>query len=286
VRSVDSTPVGARRESQPMLRYLLLSLFARSTVWRMESHDATIERVERALASLWKRQCRWMPGGRSRDVGSATLVMTDCVSESLRGPVLYLVDSDVSLVDRALEHAASSGRGLVVDLMGSQRANVAEHLHRRGFERTVSRQLMIVDPRSVSGVPEARLARSDQLDAIRLIQRDSFQMSDSDTNALYPLSIMEVEDTELVVVCDDNAVVATATVHHGFGMVGLFGVACDPGQRGRGFGKAATVGAVARAESRDEDLCWLQAADDVAPFYERLGFETIDTCDVWSVAYV
>lgn len=212
--------------------------------------------------------------------------MTDCDSESLRGPALYLVDSDLSAVDRALELTAYSERGLAVDLLGSLRGDVAEYLDRRGFERIVSRQLMVIDPTSVSDTSAVHVGRSDQLQAVRSIQQHSFGLSSGDVAALYPPTIFTEVDTELVVVSDKDAVVATATVHHDSGTAGIFGVACDPRRRGSGFGTAASVGAISSAAARSADLCWLQAGDDVAPFYERLGFRPIDTCDVWATAYV
>lgn len=252
----------------------------------MEQHRATAERVEAALASVWKRQCGWMPGGRSEQVGSATLVMTDCESVALRGPALYLADSDVSLVDRALELTTTLHRGLAIDLMGGLRSGVAQYLYRRGFERIASRQLMITDPSSVPDGSTAHIATSGQLEAVRSIQRASFGLSERDTAALYPPTILDVDDTELVVTSDNESVVAAATVHHDSGTTGIFGVACDPSRRGQGFGTAASMGAVDCARAWGDDLCWLQAGDDVVRFYERLGFKTIDTCDVWASAYV
>jgi len=251
----------------------------------MEGRRATVERVEAALASLWSRQCGWMPGGKSEQVGSATLVMTDCESASLRGPVLYLADSDDSLVDRALELAAALQRGLAIDLMAGLRGGVVEYLSGRGFERIASRQLMVVDPMSIPDRSSASICARGQLEAVHSIQELSFGMSAGDVTALYPLAILDVEDTELVVVSDSDSVVAAATVHHDLGITGIFGVACDPNRRGHGFGTAASIGAVDRAKVRGDDLCWLQATDDVAPFYERLGFRTIDSCDVWVTAY-
>ena len=248
----------------------------------------TVGRVEHALAQLWSRQVAWMPGGRSVVREFSTVVMTDCEPGALRGPVLYLIGpTKLSQVDEALEMASSIGRGLAVDLMRGARGDVVEHLQKGGFERIASRRLMTIgSDHDLDLGPRFGPAGPSHLDHIRLVQERAFDMSSAVVAALYPPEIFAESQTEVVVAMSDAKAIATATAHHDNGMVGIFGVACDPSVERQGHGTGVTFAAARRGFDRGADVCWLQADDGVAPFYERLGFESIEVCDVWTSAYV
>ena len=50
--------------------------------------------------------------------------------------------------------------------------------------------------------------------------------------------------------------------------------------------RRSTGATIAASELGDTDLVWLQAGDDVAGFYERLGFVTVDRSEVWIGGHV
>jgi ribosomal protein S18 acetylase RimI-like enzyme len=240
-------------------------------------------RIEKAIASLWVRQSSWMPGGRVEHVSGATLVMTDAEAPGLRGALFLTGEHPERALDEAVAIAESCGRDLAIDLFRIQREDLATVLPRRGFSVVASRQLMVLDRTPEASV--GRTAVASDLDAVRSIQSKAFAMSGAEVDALFPPSVLDEPDTRIHVV-ENESVVATATAHHDMGTVGIFGVACDPRFTGHGHGSAATMSAAADAKERDADIVWLQAGDDVAPFYERLGFVTVDRCEVWTNAYV
>lgn len=254
----------------------------------VDDAGATVGRIERALAQMWTRQVAWMPGGSSVVHESSTVVMTDCESKALRGPALYLTGpTDLCHVDKALEMAVSVGRSLAVDLTRRGRGHVVNHLENLGFAHIGSRKLMAIEAGQCFQPPRStRLAETSDLDSVRLVQERAFGMSTADAASLCSPEMFADSKTEVVVALSDKALVATATAHHDGGMVGIFGVACEPKAEGHGHGSVVTLAAAQRGFDRGADVCWLQADDAVAAFYERLGFVPIDVCDVWVSAYV
>lgn len=62
------------------------------------------------------------------------------------------------------------------------------------------------------------------------------------------------------------------------GCVGVYGVACVPGQRRRGVGRAMTLGALATAPDR---AAVLQPSEEAATLYAALGFSPLGPFSVW-----
>lgn len=242
----------------------------------------TIERLEAALASMWTRQASWMPGGCHVDVGSGVLVMTDAETEGIRG-ALFLTGADgVVALERAAGVAGSRNRRLAVDLVRGRRHGEADWLARAGFERVASRRLMARAVADRASQPGSHFLTINDLPTARSVQQRAFAMTPADVLALYPDGIVAQNDSQVVVVVDpEETVVATATAHHDLGTIGVFGVATDPAHEGMGHGSAATLAAMAAGAQRGADTAWLQADDEVAGFYERLGFVAVDHCDVW-----
>lgn len=63
--------------------------------------------------------------------------------------------------------------------------------------------------------------------------------------------------------------------------VGIFNVATPPEERGRGYGAAVTSRAVVDGLSAGARTAWLQASGMGFGIYERLGFETVSTAELW-----
>ena len=76
--------------------------------------------------------------------------------------------------------------------------------------------------------------------------------------------------------------VTTAIAFHGERSVGIFNVATLPERRGRGYGAAITSRAAADGFAAGAHLAWLQASGMGLGVYQRLGFETVSTAELWT----
>ncbi|WP_240794997.1 GNAT family N-acetyltransferase [Rhodococcus zopfii] len=71
--------------------------------------------------------------------------------------------------------------------------------------------------------------------------------------------------------------VAGAEIHLAAGVAGLYGVVTLETHRRRGFGTAVTLAAVERVRAAGVERVVLQASEDGAPVYERIGFTPVGT---------
>jgi ribosomal protein S18 acetylase RimI-like enzyme len=62
---------------------------------------------------------------------------------------------------------------------------------------------------------------------------------------------------------------------------GIINVATLPGFRGRGLGTAVTARAVADGLAAGASGCWLQSSVEGYFVYQKLGFRTVETCQLW-----
>jgi ribosomal protein S18 acetylase RimI-like enzyme len=63
--------------------------------------------------------------------------------------------------------------------------------------------------------------------------------------------------------------------------IGIFNVATPAEHRGRGYGAAVTSRAVADALEAGAAYVWLQSSSSGFGVYQRLGFETVSTAELW-----
>ena len=79
----------------------------------------------------------------------------------------------------------------------------------------------------------------------------------------------------------DGSVVGTGQGIVTGGAVGVYDVATVPTARGRGVGAAVTRRVVADGLADGARFAWLQSTPLAVPLYERLGFDLVDTWQVW-----
>ena len=80
---------------------------------------------------------------------------------------------------------------------------------------------------------------------------------------------------------EEGAPVATAVAFRSERSVGIFNVATLPDRRRRGYGAATTYHAAADGLAAGTRIAWLQASGMGVGIYERLGFETVSTAELW-----
>jgi ribosomal protein S18 acetylase RimI-like enzyme len=75
--------------------------------------------------------------------------------------------------------------------------------------------------------------------------------------------------------------VTTAVAFRSEGSVGIFNVATPAAKRGRGYGAAVTSRVAADGFAAGARTAWLQASGMGLGIYQRLGFETVSTAELW-----
>ena len=75
----------------------------------------------------------------------------------------------------------------------------------------------------------------------------------------------------------DGRPVATSALYTGTGLAGVYGVGTLPELRGRGFGRAMTIAALAEGRRRGLQVGALMSSELGLPVYRRLGFREVGT---------
>jgi GNAT superfamily N-acetyltransferase len=83
---------------------------------------------------------------------------------------------------------------------------------------------------------------------------------------------------------DDVMPVCSVSVTSHGSTVGIWSMATAPDHQGRGFGRALLTAVIETHRARGVDRFFLLASEAGRPLYESLGFETLATCAVWSLA--
>lgn len=81
----------------------------------------------------------------------------------------------------------------------------------------------------------------------------------------------------------DGRTVGTALLYVAHGVAGIYVVTTDPSRRRQGIGAVLTLAAVQAARENGLRVATLQATDDGAPVYRRLGFSVVGEYELFEV---
>jgi GNAT superfamily N-acetyltransferase len=181
-----------------------------------------------------------------------------------------------ALVDRLTTFFVGPGGGYQVwDLWGSLDLSAHGFGHGRA-------PCMVRDPGPAADAPP-ELSVERAADAAALLEAEDVTGSVFGARAVtpgYTLGEGLLGSDELVIWVGrvDGRAVATSFAHVACGMLGVYAVAVLPDARRRGYGEALTWAATSY---RPDLPATLQASSMGLPVYERMGYRTIGTFDIW-----
>jgi GNAT superfamily N-acetyltransferase len=246
------------------------------------------ERVRMAafMPAAWRHRVAAC-GGRVHDADGLTVCLTG-VPLAPFNPTLIerLPDDPDAAIERAEAHYDGTGLTLGIDLEPSLHGPVREAARRRGLTMVESRPGMTVALADVvpvappDGVELFRVESPALLDQVVVVDESAFGVDAATTRRFLPDAVLEDPTQRVYAARVDGRLVSVGESTTLDGVVGVFGVATDPGYRRRGIGAALTAFLLAD-RAGEADLAVLDASDLGEGVYARLGFAAMSIWEVW-----
>lgn len=246
-----------------------------SRFFRLDLLDA-----DRAAKHALELLCDVLPGGWSRRVGHALVGETALPVPSLNG--LWVGSAALEPADAA---AALDEVGFTHSLqVDARQADVLAPLAvERGLVRDDDGPLMVLagpppapDPRLV-----VRRLAPEEVGLHAELAGRAFGAPPEVFAALVTPDLARVDGAQVLVGEVDGEPVCTAFVLVQDGAAGVYNMATPPEHQRRGYGAAMTAATVAAAREAGATWAWLQSSAAGHAVYERLGFRTVATWQVW-----
>lgn len=160
-------------------------------------------------------------------------------------------------------------------------ADLAERLQTAGFRKAYRLCQMVAEPGKVpSGLAPTRATALEERDAAAgFMMREFFGRSDGPSRDAVRRATAAAEELELYGVEDNGARVAAAMLSRSESMVGLYNLCVRKDLRGQGWGRAVVMWVLAQAS--DSEWVTLQCDAALEGWYQRLGFRSIGSVDVY-----
>jgi len=195
-------------------------------------------------------------------------------------------DPDAAL-EQAERHYADTGLSLGIDLEPSLHRSVRDAAQRVGLTMVESRPGMTLALTDVApvlppeGVEVFRVEDPAQLDQVVEVDAAAFGGDAATTRLFLPNAVLEDPAQRVYAARADGRLVSVGESTTLDGIIGVFGIATVPAFRRRGIGAAITALLLAD-RAGEADLAVLDASDLGFGVYERLGFRTTSTWEVWA----
>jgi len=196
-----------------------------------------------------------------------------------------------SKADAAIEQAErrydGTGLSLGIDLEPSLHGPVRQAAQRMGLTMIESRPGMTLAMADMAPVPSPdgvevfRVEDPALLNEVVEVDAAAFGGDAATTRLFLPDAVLEDPAQRVYAARVDGRLVSVGESTTLDGVIGVFGIATVPAYRRRGLGAAVT--ALLLADRRGEaDLAVLDASDLGLGVYERLGFRSMSTWEVWA----
>ena len=226
-------------------------------------------------------------GGVVHEVDGLAVCLTGVPADPFNPTLVErLPDAPEGALAAAAERYEGTGVGFGIDLETDVHAPVRAAAERTGLRLEESRPGMAVAIRDVvtADVPEGlrieRVTDPSILDRIAMVDSLAFGGDAAVTRRFLPDAVLEDPTQRIYAAWIDDDVVAAGESSVVEGVLGVFGIATHPDHRRRGIGAAVTSYLIAD-RAADADLAVLDASDLGYRVYERLGFRSVSTWEVW-----
>jgi len=245
-----------------------------------------LERMAAFMPAAWRRRVAAC-GGRVHDADGLAVCLTGVPLAPFNPTVIERLPSDPeAAVRRAEAHYEGTGLSLGIDLEPSLHAPVRDAAHRAGLTMVESRPGMALAVTDVPALPPPpgvevfRVQDPAVLDEVVEVDAAAFGGDAATTRLFLPDAVLEDPAQRVYAARVDGRLVSVGESTTLDGVVGVFGVATVPAYRRRGIGAAVTAYLLAD-RAGEADLAVLDASDLGLGVYERLGFRTTSTWEVW-----
>jgi len=248
--------------------------------------DTDLARIASFMPAAWRRRVAACGGVVHGADGLAV-----CLTGVPLGPfnptlIEHLPADPDTAIERAERHYADTGLSLGIDLETSLHEPVREAAQRVGLTMIESRPGMtvalaeMVSVQPPEGVEVFRVEDPALLDEVVEVDAAAFGGDAATTRLFLPDAVLEDPAQRVYAARVDGRLVSVGESTTLDGVVGVFGIATVPAYRRRGIGAALTALLLAD-RSGEADLAVLDASELGFGVYERLGFTTTSTWEVW-----
>ncbi len=245
-----------------------------------------IERMAAFMPAAWRRRVAAC-GGVVHDADGLAVCLTGVPLAPFNPTLVERVpDEPDAAIERAEACYNGTGLALGIDLEPSLHGSVWEAATRSGLTMVESRPGMTLDlsQRETVSSPEGlevfRVEDPALLDEVVGVDVSAFGGDVDITRRFLPDAVLEDPAQRVYAARVDGRLVSVGESTTLEGVIGVFGIATDPAYRRRGLGAAVTAYLLAD-RAREADLAVLDASDLGYGVYERLGFRSTSTWEVW-----
>jgi ribosomal protein S18 acetylase RimI-like enzyme len=245
----------------------------------------TADDAASAILMQFSATCRAYPAAWLRRENGVAAFYSGVPAPMFNGVVSERVDADVEFAAQMLDEIAAAGAPYNVTVRADDHVGFVELATSRGLTRTRTIPLMVHE--SPSDIlddtsPEMlsiRMLAPEESDASVEICAASFSMPIEIARQMTPNDLFRLGGVRCYIGEFGERPVATAVGMTTGDVVGIFNVGTLEDARGRGFGSALTVRAIADGVAQGATWAYLQSSEAGFPIYRRLGFETVE---VWT----
>lgn len=238
--------------------------------------DDAASAIVRQLASL----CKAFPGAWVRQENGVAALYTGLPAPMFNGVIAERNDADADFAKRILDEFAEAGVPYNVSVRSSDYVAFIELAKERGLTQARTVPLMVLEsPSGDEPLPKGLSIRKlvpDESEKSAEIAAACFEMPVEIARQMTRQEVLELDGLRCYLGEFDGRPVATSLGITSAGVVGIFNVATLKEARGRGFGRALTVRAIAEGVAGGATWAYLQSSAAGFSIYRALGFETVE----------
>jgi ribosomal protein S18 acetylase RimI-like enzyme len=248
--------------------------------------DRSVARLAAGVCAAERRRREGTPGCDIVEVDGLIVCVANVDAPEVNTVVVERSPVDaVGALAVAEDVLTSCARPFGIHFEVGRDPSIDDAVRERGLRRLFARPGMVAEisvlptEEAPEGVEIRKVTSDAEVGAFAAVDPLAFGGSPVVAERFYAARLIGEPDVAAFVAYDDEGPIASAAAYLHRGATGLLGVGVVPRARRRGVGRAITVRA-ARAFP-GADLAWLHPTDMARSMYERLGFRSVSTWEVW-----